>query len=102
MIVESAIAVIFTAAWPLVWQTCAPPSPICATAMCAAVCVNPWTQLPEVAVFGALLGLVPAIIVAIGLWRMERMPPAKAGTRGLALLSLTTVAVGAIEFLVYL
>ncbi len=70
--------------------------------MCAAVCVNPWTQLPEVAVFGALLGLVPAIIAAIGLWRMERMPPAKAGTLGLALLSLATVAVGAIEFLVYL
>ncbi|HII40695.1 MAG TPA: hypothetical protein HA326_05700 [Thermoplasmata archaeon] len=69
--IDAATAATFGFAWGLHWQTCAPPSPACRTSLCPAICVNAWSQLPSNLVFGALLGLIPVTVAALGLLHLE-------------------------------
>ncbi len=100
--IDAAVSVTFAYAWALVWQTCAPPSPTCRAGVCAAICVNAWTQVPSNLVFGALLGLLPVVIAALGVAYVEYSRP-KTNLRVVRLLIAALIAATAAgSVLVYL
>lgn len=50
---------------------CAPPGIGCfmRDIACVAVCADAWSQFPTVAAYGAALGMIPALLVGLLLWR---------------------------------
>ncbi len=52
---------------------CAPPGIGCfmRDIACAAVCADAWSQFPTVAAYGAAVGLIPAVLAGLLLWRAQ-------------------------------
>ncbi len=53
---------------------CAPPGILCYTrdVLCPAVCTEAWAQFPMVAAYGAVIGVVPSLLVALLAFGIER------------------------------
>ncbi len=54
--------------------SCAPPGILCYTrdVLCLAVCTDGWAQFPTVAAYGAVMGVVPSLLVALLAFGIER------------------------------
>ncbi len=74
--------------------SCAPPGFLCYTggSLCLAVCTDAWSQFATVAAYGAVVGLAPALLVALLiLWIERRKGPRWTASRPLGLPALGIV-----------
>ncbi len=91
VLVDASIAIALGAGWPVRWGDCAPTGPGCRLSACLQVCTGSQGRFLDVALYGAVIGLFPAGLAAIGLLQLETIAPGRERALRYVLLTLTLI-----------